>query len=59
MTTETTPVGNSSNPKEAVHWLNQALYFYQSLCLVDSLVIRIEKSAKLIRHIRVIAKREA
>jgi hypothetical protein len=34
----------------AVQWLNQALYFYQSLCLVDSEVLRN-------RHLRVAAKR--
>ena len=27
---------NSSYPKVAVQWLNQTLYFYQSLCLADS-----------------------
>jgi hypothetical protein len=36
----------------AVQWLNQALCFYQSLCLVDSEVLRN-------RHLRVAAKRYA
>jgi len=38
--TEQSPAGNSTYPKVAVHWLNQALYFLQSLCLVDSEVLR-------------------
>jgi len=42
--------GNSTYPKVAVQWLNQALYFYQSFCLVDSEVLRN-------RHLRVAAKR--
>jgi len=41
---------NSTYKKLAVQWLNQALCFYQSLCLVDSEVIRN-------RHLRVAAKR--
>jgi len=41
---------NSTYPKVAVQWLNQALCFYQSLCLVDSKVLRN-------RHLRVAAKR--
>ena len=41
---------NSTYPKVAVLWLNQALCFYQSLCLVDSEVLRN-------RHLRVAAKR--
>ena len=41
---------NSTYPKVAFQWLNQALYFYQSLCLVDSEVLRN-------RHLRVAAKR--
>jgi len=41
---------NSSYPKVAVQWLNQALCFYQSLCLVASEVLRN-------RHLRVAAKR--
>ena len=41
---------NSTYPKVAVQWLNQALCFYQSLCLVDSEVLRN-------RHLRVAAKR--
>ena len=44
------PVPNSTYPKVAVQWLNQALCFYQSLCLVDSEVLRN-------RHLRVAAKR--
>jgi hypothetical protein len=42
--------GNSTYPKVAVQWLNQALCFYQSLCLADSEVLRN-------RHLRVAAKR--
>jgi hypothetical protein len=30
---------NSTYPKVAVQWLNQALCIYQSLCLVDSEVL--------------------
>ena len=41
---------NSTYPKVAVQRLNQALCFYQSLCLVDSEVLRN-------RHLRVAAKR--
>ena len=41
---------NSTYPKVAVQWLNQALYFYPSFCLVDSEVLRN-------RHLRVAAKR--
>jgi len=41
---------NSTYPKVAVPWLNQALCIYQSLCLVDSEVLRN-------RHLRVAAKR--
>ena len=41
---------HSTYPKVAVQWLNQALCFYQSLCLVDSEVLRN-------RHLRVAAKR--
>jgi hypothetical protein len=44
---EKTPY-NSTYPKVAVQWLNQALCFYQSLCLVDSEVLRN-------RHLRVAA----
>jgi hypothetical protein len=36
-------------PKVIVHWLNQALCFYQSFCLVDSEVLRN-------RHLRVAEK---
>jgi len=42
---------NSSYQKVAVQWLNQALCFYQSFCLVDSEVLRN-------RHLRVAAKRQ-
>jgi hypothetical protein len=31
---------NSTYPKVAVQWLNQALCFYQSLCLVENEVLR-------------------
>jgi Tfp pilus assembly protein PilF len=41
---------NSTYPKVAVQWLNQALCFYQSFCLADSEVL-------LNRHLRVAAKR--
>ena len=41
---------DNTYPKVAVQWLNQALYFYQSLCLVDIEVLRN-------RHLRVAAKR--
>ncbi len=41
---------NSTYPKVAVQWLNQAVCFYQSFCLVDSEVLRN-------RHLRVAAKR--
>jgi hypothetical protein len=41
---------NSTYPKVAVQWLNQALCIYQSLCLVDSEVLRN-------RHLRVAANR--
>lgn len=41
---------NSTYPKVAVQWLNQALGFYQSFCLVASEVLRI-------RHPRVAATR--
>ena len=44
--------GNSTYPKVAVQWLNQALCFYQSFCLVDSEVLRN-------RHLRVAANRYA
>ena len=44
------PAGNSTYKKLAVWWLNEALCIYQSLCLVDSEVIRN-------RHLRVAAKR--
>ena len=41
---------NSTYPKVAVQWLNQALCFYQHLCLVDSEVLRN-------RHLRVAESR--
>jgi hypothetical protein len=41
---------NSTYPKVAVQWLNQALCFYESFCLVDSEVLRK-------RQLRVAAKR--
>jgi len=41
---------NSTYPKVAVQWINQALCFNQSSCLVDSEVLRN-------RHLRVAAKR--
>jgi len=49
-TTEITPACNSTYPKVAVQWLNQAWCIYQSFCLVDSEVLRN-------RHLRVAAKR--
>jgi hypothetical protein len=53
MTTEKeSRTANSTYPKVAVQWLNQALCFYQSFCLVDSEVLRN-------RHLRVAAKRYA
>ena len=45
------PAGNTTYPKVAIQWLNQALCFYQSFCLVDSEVFRN-------RHLRVAAKRQ-
>ena len=44
------PAHNSTYPKVAIQWLNQALCFYQNSCLVDSEVLRN-------RHLRVAAKR--
>ncbi|MBM3456609.1 MAG: hypothetical protein FJX80_15990 [Bacteroidetes bacterium] len=41
---------NSTYPKVAVQWLNQALCIYQSLCLIESEVLRN-------RHLRVAANR--
>ena len=41
---------NSTYPKVAVQWLNQALGFVSSLVLADTLVLRN-------RHLRVAAKR--
>jgi len=43
---------NSTYPKVAVQWLNQALCFYQILCMVDSEELRN-------RHLRVAANRYA
>ena len=45
------PAHNSTYPKVAVQWLNQAFCSYQSLCLVDSEVL-------LNCHLRVAAKRQ-
>jgi len=50
MTDRKTAYNNSTYPKVAVQWLNQALCFYQSLCIVDREVLRN-------RHLRVAAKR--
>ena len=50
MTKTGSPAHNSTYPKVAGQWLNQALCFYQSLCLVDSEVLRN-------RHLRVAANR--
>ena len=50
MTKDRKTGANSTYPKVAVQWLNQALCFYQSLCLFDSEVL-------LNRHLRVAAKR--
>jgi hypothetical protein len=44
------PATNSTYPNVAVKWLNQALCFYQSFCLVDSEMLRN-------RHLRVAANR--
>jgi len=52
MTDEKKPTANSTYKKLAVQWLNQALCFYQSLCLVDSEGLRN-------RHLRLAAKRYA
>jgi len=47
---------NSSYPKVAVQWLNQALCFYQSFCLVDSEVLTDAMvSTSRNRHLRVAA----
>jgi len=48
--TEESPATNSTYPKVAVQWLNQALCIYQSSCLIDSEVLRN-------RHLRVAANR--
>ena len=48
--TTRTPGHNSTYTQVAVQWLNQTLCFYQSLCLVDSEVLRN-------RHLRVAANR--
>jgi hypothetical protein len=56
------PAGNSTYPKVAVQWLNQALCFYQSLCLVDSEVLRnprLRKAAKRYSSIEKHGKEEA
>lgn len=41
---------NSTYTKVAVHWLNQALWFYQCICLVVSELLQN-------RHLRIAAKR--
>ncbi|MCL9770185.1 hypothetical protein NAT47_07130 [Flavobacterium sp. HXWNR69] len=41
---------NSTYPKVADQWLNQALYFYESLCLTESESLQN-------RHLRVAANR--
>jgi hypothetical protein len=51
-TEKRTTAYNSTYPKVAVQWLNQAFCFYQSLCLVDSEVLGN-------RHLRVAANRYA
>jgi len=48
--TTRTPGHNSTYTQVAVQWLNQALCFYQSLCLADSESLRN-------RHLRVAANR--
>ncbi|WP_305952725.1 hypothetical protein [Emticicia oligotrophica] len=50
MTEDRRPAYNSTYPKVAVYWLNQALCFSQSLCLVASEALRN-------RHLRVAANR--
>lgn len=50
MTSKKARTANSTYPKVAVQWLNQALCFYQGFCLFDSEVLRN-------RHLRVAAKR--
>jgi hypothetical protein len=45
---------NSTFKKLAVQWLNQALCFYQTLCLVDP-----EATGLRNRHLRVVANRLA
>ncbi|WP_103924641.1 hypothetical protein [Algoriphagus boritolerans] len=50
MTSNRKPAPNSTYPKVAVQWLNQALGLYQSLYLVDSELLRN-------RHLRVAANR--
>jgi len=39
MTVDRRPAYNSTYKKLAVQWLNEALCFYQRLCLVDSEVL--------------------
>jgi hypothetical protein len=50
MTSNRKTAYNSRLPQWGLTWLNQALCFYQSFCLVDSEVLRN-------RHLRVAAKR--
>jgi hypothetical protein len=45
-------VANSTYPKVAVQWLNQALCFYQSLCYVDSFELRIPLLRKAAKRYR-------
>ena len=49
---------NNTYKKLAVQWLNQALRFYQSLCLVDSEVLPCLRDAvrQGNRHLRVALK---
>ena len=52
---------NSSYPKVAVQWLNQALYFYQSFCLVDSEVLRnrhLRVASAVMRHSKISENRK-
>jgi hypothetical protein len=54
-----TTTANSTYPKMAVQWLNQALCFYQSFCLVDSEVLQTLRSGQVRnRHLRVAVKRQ-
>ena len=46
------PTANSTYPKVAVQWFNQALCFYQSFCLFDPAATGLRN-----RHLRVAANR--